>query len=324
MRLKSVEAALLLRNALLGLALASAGSASAAGGAVAAGELDIVGDAVLFAPGIASTRYSEIRLTLNPQGDTAIWFSRDRPGGGGGYDIWMSRRKVDGWQEAQPVPFNSPTRDFDPAFSSDGRFVYFCSDRPGGLGGDDLYRVPVTPAGFGEVEHLGTAVNSSGNEFAPMLSPSGDRLLFSSDRAGGSGGHDLFAAHRVATGPFALAQRLSGAINTDAHEFDATFLRDGATVVFARTQDFRTDRVEVFVSSPRTEGYDAGTRLPPPANSDSHDTYGAMLDWSDTDRITLSARRTQENGMDLYLMRYRLRPGSVQGAAAASAWKRRP
>ncbi len=323
MRLKSSEAISIPRNALLGLALAVAGGASAASDAAAV-KLEIVGEASLFAPGIASTRYSEVHLTLNPQGDTAVWFSRDRPGGAGGYDIWMSQRTAEGWRQAQPVPFNSPTRDFDPAFSSDGRFVYFCSDRPGGLGGDDLYRVPVTQAGFGEVEHLGAAVNSAGNEFAPMLSPRGDRLLFSSDRAGGSGGHDLFAAGRTAAGAFAPAQRLPGAINTDAHEFDATFLHDGATVVFARTQDFRTGRVEVFVSSPHVEGYDAGARLPPPANSDGRDAYGAMLDWSETNRITLSARRTLENGMDLYVMRYRLRPDTARGAAAAGMEDRRP
>jgi Tol biopolymer transport system component len=306
-RLNSKEAVSLLRNVLLGLALASAGGTSVAGGTAATTELDIVGEAVLFAPGIASTQYSEIRLTLNPEGDTAIWFSRDRPGGAGGYDIWMSRRKDGDWQEAQPVPFNSPSRDFDPAFSSDGRFVYFCSDRSGGMGGDDLYRVPATRTGFGQVEHLGAAVNSAGNEFAPMLSLRGDRLLFSSDRVGGSGGHDLFAARHTAVGAFAPAQRLPGAINTGAHEFDATFLQDGDTVVFARTQDFSTDRVEVFVSSPRAGRYGVGARLPPPANSSANDTYGAMLDWSDTDRITLSARRAQDNGMDLYLMRYRLR-----------------
>jgi Tol biopolymer transport system component len=307
-RVKSSDSMAIVRNALSGLVLVFAGGASAASGDAAAMRLEIVGEAVLFAPGVASTRYSEIRLTFNPQGDTAIWFSRDRPGGAGGYDIWISRRKADGWQQAQPVPFNSPTRDFDPAFSADGRFVYFCSDRPGGLGGDDLYRVPVTQTGFGEVEHLGAAVNSGGNEFAPMLSPRGDRLLFSSDRAGGSGGHDLFVSSRVATGDFVAAERLPGAINTDAHEFDATFLHDGATVVFARTPDFGAGRVEVLASSPRAGRYDAGTRLPPPANSDADDTYGAMLDWSGTDRITLSARRARDRGMDLYVMRYRLRP----------------
>src|SRR3546814_13048376 len=83
---------------------------------------------------------SEMRRTSGPEGTTALWFSRDGPGGAGGYDIWMARRVTSGWSSPTPVSFNSPGRDFDPAFSADGRFVYFCSDRSGGIGKDDLYR----------------------------------------------------------------------------------------------------------------------------------------------------------------------------------------
>ena len=75
--------------------------------------LSIVDEPERFAPGIASTSHSEVRLTISPDGHTALWFSRNRPGGPGGYDIWMSRRTGDGWGAAEPVPFNSPGRDFD-------------------------------------------------------------------------------------------------------------------------------------------------------------------------------------------------------------------
>ena len=117
-------------------------------------QIEVIGTAELFAPGVVSTERSEVRLTISPDGRTALWFSRDRPGGPGGYDIWISRHTAAGWGQPAPVPFNSPQRDFDPAFSADGRYVYFCSDRPGGMGGDDLYRVAVTTQGFGEPEHL--------------------------------------------------------------------------------------------------------------------------------------------------------------------------
>ena len=74
----------------------------------------------LLAPGIASTEYSDVRLTISPDGRTALWFSRNRPGGAGGYDIWMSRRAVSGWDAAQPVSFNTPAREFDPSSSTRG------------------------------------------------------------------------------------------------------------------------------------------------------------------------------------------------------------
>jgi Tol biopolymer transport system component len=270
---------------------------------LAAAPLATHGAPELFAPGIASTRHAEIRLTISPDGRTALWFSRDRPGGVGGYDIWLSRRTGSGWSPAAPVSFNSAGHDFDPAFSDDGRFVYFCSDRPGGLGGDDLYIVPVAGGGFGEPVNLGGAVNSAGNEFAPMPAPGHRRLLFSSDRPGGAGGHDLFVAGRRSAG-FAPAHRLAGEVNTPANEFDPTFLADGVTIVFARAMDFSRDRVELFHAAPVDGRYRRGTPLPPIVNN-GEDAYGAMLDWSDRSRLTFS-RRNGAAGMDLYRIRYRL------------------
>ena len=263
--------------------------------------LRIEGEAELFAPDIASTDHSEIRLTLSPDGRTALWFSRDRPGGAGGYDIWMSHRDGSGWSPAEPVPFNSPGRDFDPAFSPDGQFVHFCSDRPGGFGGDDIYRVSLAGRGFGAAVNLGRHVNSAGDEFAPMLSPDGTRLLFSSDRGGGAGGHDLFTARRSGQG-FLPARRLKGPINTAADEFDPTFLHDGSTIVFARAMDLRTDRVDLFQAAPIQGEYGFGD--PVAAINNDHDTYGAMLDWSAADRLTFSGQRRARGGMDLFLVRY--------------------
>jgi TolB protein len=270
--------------------------------------LEIVGEPELFAPDIASTEHAEVRLTLSPDGRTALWFSRKRPGGPGDYDIWMSRRNGEQWEAATSVSFNSASRDFDPAFSADGAFVYFCSDRPGGRGGDDLYRVAVSADGFGEAENLGSTVNSEGNEFAPMLSADAATLLFSSDRAGGAGRQDLFTA-RHANGAFEGARPLPGEVNTPGDEFDATFLSDNTTIVFARAPDLRTDRIDLFVATHRNGQYDAGKLLPLPVNDAQRDTYGPMLDWSAPGRFTYSGRRDLARDMDLYRVGYRLPAG---------------
>lgn len=269
-------------------------------------QLIIVGSAELFAPGIASTQYSDARLTISPDGRTALWFSRDRPGGKGGYDIWMSHRTERGWSAAIAVDFNSPRRDFDPAFSADGRTMYFSSDRAGGFGGDDIYRVAVRPNGFGATERLSAAVNSAGNEWAPMLSPDGERLLFSSDGRGGAGRFDLFSARRTAHG-FANAEALPGAFNTPADEFDATWLADGATVVFTRAKDLRTDTVQLFVATLNEGRYDAGALLPESVNARDTDAYAPMLDWSDPSRLLFSSQRAGGRvGTDLYVVSYQL------------------
>jgi len=274
--------------------------------AISTPDFQISGDTREFAPDVISTKYADVRLTISPDGNTALWFSRNRPGGPGSYDIWMSRRASGGWHDATPVSFNSPSRDFDPAFSRDGRFVYFSSDRPGGRGGDDIYRVAVTSKSFGTPESLGDAVNSSGNEWAPMVF--GRTLLFSSNGHGGAGRMDLFTAVDR-RGRFENIKPLPGLLNTSADEFDATFLRDGVSIIFTRADDLTKDPVALYYGA-RIDGlYTHGNRLFEEINTPKSDTYAPMLDWSDPNYITFTTRRPADNlrGADLYRVEARVR-----------------
>ncbi len=291
-------------SVLLCFVLANAAHAGAASGNV----LEFAPEAQLFAPGLASTEFSDARLTISSDGRTALWFTRNRPGGPGGYDIWMMHRTKNGWANPAPVSFNSSGRDFDPAFSSDGRFVYFCSDRPGGHGGDDIYRVAVNADHFGEPVLLGPEVNSAGKEWAPMLSANGRSLLFSSNGRGGVGGFDLFVALKESDS-FAPATAVQGKLNTAADEFDATFLSDNATMVLSRSADLKTQTVHLYYAAPHADGYPAGERLPSQVNSQDTDTYAPMLDWSHPSRLTFSGQRShaQVGGVDLYVIEFQLR-----------------
>jgi TolB protein len=262
-------------------------------------------EATLFAPGIASTEFSDVRLTLSPDGRTALWFSRNRRGGPGSHDIWMSQRTGKTWSPAEPVPFNTAARDFDPAFSADGQQVYFSSDRAGGLGGDDLYRVRRTRTGFGAAEHLGNVVNSTGNEWAPMLSADGNTLLVSSDGHVGARRMDLYVA-RVVDGHFESPRRLPGDLNSDEDEFDATFLHDSETIVFSRARDLRTDAVRLWHAREVDGRYGRGALLPMSVNTPGSDTYAPMLDWSGRHRLTFTTRRpATAASVDVYVVRFR-------------------
>jgi hypothetical protein len=79
------------------------------------------------------------------------------------------------------------------SISPDGRTLYFSSNRPGGLGGFDIYRTKVLPNGeWGEAYNLGPDVNSAYDEDFPNISLDGYTLYFSSKGHNSMGGFDVF------------------------------------------------------------------------------------------------------------------------------------
>jgi hypothetical protein len=268
--------------------------------------VQFVGAPALVAQGTVSSEFSEIRATVSPDGRWMLWGSTNRPGGPKGWNIWRSQRGASGWGAPQAVSFNSEANDFDPAFSPDGHWVYFFSNREGGLGGDDIYRVAVDGEKFGAPEHLGPEVNTSKDDWAPSISPDGKTLLFATDGRGGAGRHDLFTSQLVA-GHWAEAKSLPGSLNTAADEFDATFLSDGRAIVFSRSPNVEGDEpIVLHVASPETSGYGKGSPLPFSARFLF--ALGPTIDWQDRAVLYFSAapRDAKVARPDIFAIRYRL------------------
>lgn len=108
-------------------------------------------------------------------------------------EIYYSHKINGVWTKAEPVPFNSTAYSVGhPALSPDEKYLYFASDMPGGVGGIDLYYVPILGNDtFGKPINLGNTINTEGNEEFPVFQPNGV-LYFSSDGLIGLGGLDLF------------------------------------------------------------------------------------------------------------------------------------
>jgi Tol biopolymer transport system component len=121
-----------------------------------------------------------------------------RPGGSGGYDIWMTTRqsKDDPW--STPVnpgsTVNSSVIDGDPCISPDGLILFFTSLRSGGYGIADLYLVrrATIHDSWGAPMNLGPIVNSSPDQGNPNISADGLTLYLASGRPGGEGDWDLW------------------------------------------------------------------------------------------------------------------------------------
>lgn len=137
----------------------------------------------------------EVAPCLSPDG-LELYFSdedlgdlgcrqRQRPGGFGKADIWVSRRasKDAPWGEPENLgsTINTPEDEDAPSLSADGLSMYFMSSlRPDGHGTYDLYvsTRPSTNDPWGPPQNLGPPINTSGAEVTPILSADGLSLFF--------------------------------------------------------------------------------------------------------------------------------------------------
>jgi Tol biopolymer transport system component len=113
--------------------------------------------------------------SVSPDG-AELYFVRGKPGKNA--DIFVSYRRNNAWTTPEPLAaVNSPYDDLGPRLSADGKLLFFYSDRPGGLGGYDIWASPRTADGWGEPFNLGPTVNSEFNEFTPDPTPDGKHLI---------------------------------------------------------------------------------------------------------------------------------------------------
>jgi hypothetical protein len=88
--------------------------------------------------------------------------------------------------------YNDPQYDLgQPSISSDGKYIFFASDKPGGSGKSDIYYCEFINGDWADPVNIGTKVNTQGSEIYPFIHSSG-RLYFTSDRPGGVGKLDVY------------------------------------------------------------------------------------------------------------------------------------
>lgn len=160
-----------------------------------------------------------------------LWFISSRSTDGvtrKDLDIWKVERNAAGtWgvPVRLPEPVNSAGPEWFPRPTADG-WLYFGSKRTGGLGGNDIWRARETEKGQWIVENLGPALNTPGEEYEPLPSPDGTRLVIMTD----SGVYES----RRKDGRWSPKTRLSPEVNVNATEIGPVFSPSGRTLLFAR------------------------------------------------------------------------------------------
>ncbi|MDD4746807.1 MAG: hypothetical protein RBR35_00330 [Salinivirgaceae bacterium] len=113
------------------------------------------------------------------------------------HEIRMAQRKGKQYrlveEDQLPVDLNSKAKEHGACINNEGTMIIFSSDRLGGYGGMDLYKiVKKDRRTWGPVENLGSEINTPFDENFPTLSVDAHKLHFSSNAHASIGGFDLF------------------------------------------------------------------------------------------------------------------------------------
>ncbi len=151
-----------------------------------------------------STKYHEGPVTFD-QSEERIFFSRNQylkgkkrtdKKGIMKMNIYSAIKSGDDWVNEKGMPWNTEEyEEVHPTLTADGKRLYFASNRPGGLGGMDLYYSDFQSGVWSEPINLGDTINTAGNEIFPFIHEDGT-LYFASDGWGGFGGLDIFSAEQ--------------------------------------------------------------------------------------------------------------------------------
>lgn len=146
--------------------------------------------------------YNEVGSSINAAqlafDGTAIYFSSDRKGGFGGYDIYVSYLQNGNWSLPKNLgsEINTNGNEITPFFQ--GNELYFASDTHEGLGGFDILKSEVVNGTWTTPKNLGVGANSISDDYFPCFNKMGE-MYFTSNRLGGKGHNDIYKTLKLKT-----------------------------------------------------------------------------------------------------------------------------
>lgn len=212
-------------------------------------------DVTLLAEGFISTSINERDFALSPDG-TEIYYTISTPQSTFQTIVYSKKDKHGDWSTPEVVSFAGIFSDLEPAFSADGKKLYFASNRP--LDGNkpkdfDIWMVERNGDTWGEPKNLGRTINSETDEFYPSIAKSGN-LYFTAQYKNGVGNEDIFIA-TLKNGQFEKPVALDTAVNSKGYEFNAFVDPDETYVLFTgygRKDD--TGRGDLYISLRDSKG----------------------------------------------------------------------
>ncbi|WP_233602990.1 OmpA family protein [Pedobacter sp. KBW06] len=191
---------------------------------------------VSLSSNINTSQFNEGAQSISPDGQYLFFTGCNRPNGLGRCDIYVSHKEGNNW--GQPFNLGAPVNtiywESQPAISPDGNTLYFVSNRPGGIGGYDIWKTQLNEEGEWSVPlNLGPEINTPYDENTPFLHADGRTLYFSSDGWPGMGNKDIFMSRLDSANHWSTPLNLGYPINSFSEESGLIVSPDGTEAFFS-------------------------------------------------------------------------------------------
>ncbi|WP_324675959.1 OmpA family protein [Hymenobacter sp. GOD-10R] len=145
---------------------------------------------------------------LSPDGQRMMVYAEDNGG-----DLHEADLRGTVWRKPQKLGsrINTKYHESSAAYTPDGRSLYFVSDKEGGLGSRDIYKIELE--GRTQAQNLGSVINTPYGEEGVFLHPDGKTMYFSSEGHNSMGGYDIFKSV-FENGKWSTPENLGWPINT--------------------------------------------------------------------------------------------------------------
>ena len=173
-----------------------------------------------------NTPDNEGAQTISADGNLLFFTACNRQDGQGSCDIYLTIKKNGKWQA--PVnaggKVNTHKWESQPSLSPNSEYLYFSSDREGGFGQKDIWRVKINAFDdqgmpvWGQAQNLGDSINTPGTEVSPFIHFDNRTLYFSSDNWLGLGGSDVFCSTSKGGNLWSKPVNMGYPINTHKNE----------------------------------------------------------------------------------------------------------
>ena len=182
-----------------------------------------------------NTEMNDLVVGMNTLG-TILLVNRRRKGKDYG-NLFLCENKRGVW--LKPVmlseDINSQHKESSACITADGKLIYFSSNRPGGLGGKDIWKVKQLPNGnWAKPLNIGGVINSSYDEEAPFISSNGQTLYFSSNGHETIGGYDIYNAESRGDGSWENPKNLGYPINSVDDDIYFSVVENDKTAYYSR------------------------------------------------------------------------------------------